>query len=431
MLSHVRTCSEPLVLHRDAQPARWTDEAQHRAAFASDPEFYALLAFVEGIQPWQQARILFLLLTESRRAFSPVLCASYERITLFLLATLPTATALTVFLAARRARANHRHTARAIVSYLLQHPDIESLACARPNAIRDCLEHAMGKSRARYVGHFAPRAGQNAPLPALLRRYGGTEAQVRRLLAALYFGTVAQDAKRPPAPVPAFAPDAESAAALVPLLLQFYRTGTSPELVEQLEAAVVRRADALPVVPGKIALILDASASMRGGSREEFAPIALAVALERVLKRNCPDLRAYNIGGFGWPPAPEGPTDFGRILIDALEAGPELVVFVTDGYENQSEGDTARILATLRTLGLTTPVICCRIETDPRCTVPDRESAMGLPAYPLRSESDFGTLVQILNLLVSPQSGRDSVIKALCARQERWETEVLGWTAAS
>jgi hypothetical protein len=430
LLSHLCIYSEPLLLRRDGKPVHWTDEARHRAAFASDPEFYALSAFTEGIHPWQQARILLLLLSESRGDFPLALRAICERITLFLLATLPTELVLTVFLAARRARANHRHTARAILSYLLQHPTIEALLCARPGAIRDCLEHALGKVQARTFGYYAPRAGQDLPLPALLRRYGGTETQIRRLFAALYFGAGEQTGNCAP-PIASLDRQPAPADVLVPLLQQFYRVGTSPALVQQLEAAVAGRSAELPTLPGKIALILDASASMRGGRRQEFTPMALAVAFERVLRVKCPQLRPYNIGGFGWPPAPEGPTDFGRVLIDALEGSPDLVVFVTDGFENQNPGDTACILATVRTMGLLTPVICCRIESDLSETAPYEAHGTEIPAFPLREEGDFRVALQTLNLLATPQTARESIVNDLRTRQERWETEVYGWTAAS
>jgi len=426
MLSHLCTCAEPLVLHRDGKPVRWQNEALHRAAFASDPELYSLSACVEGIQPWQQARILFLLLTVSRRDLDRTLVAQFERLTLFLLTTLASDLVLTVFLAARRARANHRHTSLSILSYLIHNPDIEALVCARPGAIRDCLEHALGRSQARYFGRHAPRAGVEAPLPALLKRAGGEETQIRRLFTALYFGGECEEMHTGVA-----VPEVTTHGVLVPLLQQFYRVGTSPELVREMEAAIAHRSADLPILPGRIALILDASASMRGSKKQEFAPIALAVSFERVMQAKCPDLRAYNIGGFGWPPAPEGPTDFARVLIDALEANPELVVFVTDGYENQNSGDTARILATLRTLGISTPIVCCRIETDPGETRIEEALEEGLVSITLRTERDFGVAMQILDLLITPQTARERVIDGLRARLMRWEKEVLGWTVAS
>ncbi|MCW3050909.1 MAG: hypothetical protein JWN14_79 [Chthonomonadales bacterium] len=426
MLSHLCTCAEPLVLHRDGKPVHWHDETLHRAAFASDPELYSLSACVEAIQPWQQARILFLLLTATRRDLDRTLVAQMERITLFLLTTLASDLVLTVFLAARRARANHRHTSRAILTFFIHHPDIEALACARSRVIRDCLEHALGKVQARYFGYYAPRAGVEAPLPALLKRSGGVEAHIRGLFASLYFGG---ECKETPVFVPA--PVAAPHGGLVLLLQQFYRVGTSPELVREMEAAIGHRAAELPSLPGRIALILDASASMRGPKKQEFAPIALAVAFERVMQAKCPDLRAYTVGGFGWPPAPEGPTDFGRMLIDALEGEPDVVVFVTDSYENQNAGDAARILATLRKLGISTPIVCCRIETDPRGTKLDAASGNGLVAIPIRTERDFGVVLQILDLLAAPQTARARVIDGLLVRQKRWEQEVLGWIAAS
>jgi hypothetical protein len=410
-------------------PIAWEDEARHRAAFASDPELYALCVHAAAIHPWQQTRILLLLLTEPRRSLSSSLRTLLERIMLFLLATLSTDQVLTVFLAARRARANHSHTARALLSYLFQHPDIDALVCTRRRVIQDCLEHALGKATARYFGYHAPRRGEDAPLPALLRRYGGSEANVRRLFAQLYFGERSEPRQLV---IERSAPREETASgSLVPLLQQFYRVGTSPDLVRNLEAAIVNRAAELPEISGRIALILDASASMRGDVGYEYAPLALAVAFERVMQVKCAELRVYTVGGFGWPPAPEGATDFGRALLDALEGDPELIVLVTDGYENLNQGDTARILASLPALGLAIPVVCCRTRPEPRSPEFTATATDFLPTFALHGEQEFEAALHILALIRTPEAARDSLVTRLRARQEQWETEAYGWTVAS
>jgi hypothetical protein len=402
----------------------WHDEPLHRAAFGSDPALYILCAFARGIHPWQQARILYLLLTESRRILSPSLCAHCERIVLFLLATLPTDLVLSVFLAVRRARANHRHTVRAMLSYLLQHPDIEAMAQSRPREIRDCLEHALGQGRARYFGFHAPQLGRDASLSAPLRRYGGSEVRLRSLFECLYFGVKKGEVRYGKLPYTTPVNEPVASGTLVPLLSRLYRDGTSPELISGLEAAIAGSSADLPSLPGRVALILDASASMRGNSEQPYAPIALAVAFERVLQVRCADLRSYSIGGFGWPPAPEGPTDFGRALLDALEGDPELILFLTDGYENLNEGDAARIVSTLRTLGLSTPVVCCCV--DLLAIFP----AANVPAIPLRTAEDFEATLQIFDMMIEPQAARTRIVNRLRARQSLWETEVLGWTVA-
>ncbi len=402
----------------------WNDESLHRAAFGSDPELYTLCAFAGGIHPWQQARILFLLLTESRRRLSPSLWSHCERITLFLLATLPTDLVLCVFLAVRRARANHRHTVRAVLSYLLQHPDIEAMAQSRPREIRDCLEHALGQGRVRYFGYHAPRLGREASLCAPLRRYGGSEARLRSLFECLYFGAKTGPARYGRQKVTAPVNEPASPGTLVPLLSRLYRDGTSPELISGLEAAIAGSSADLPSLSGRIALILDASASMRGSGEPPYAPIALAVAFERVLQIKCADLRFYTIGGFGWPPAPEGPTDFGRALLDALEGAPDLIVILTDGYENLNDGDAARIVATLRTLGLSTPVVCCCVD------LPVVFPAANVPTIPLRTAEDFEATLQVFDMMIAPQAARTRIVNRLRERQSLWETEVLGWTVA-
>ena len=289
------------------------------------------------------------------------------------------------------------------------------------------------KQRHAYFGRYAPRSGQEAPLPAHAEALWRVAR--RKFDASSRSSTSATGDRKAPARSQAgvdAAPDAAPSGALTPLLQQLYRVGTSPDLIRSLEAAVANFAAALPALAGRIALLLDASASMRGGGRQEFAPIALAVAFERVLQATCPGLHVYQIGGFGWPPAPEGPTDFGRLLIDALEAGPDLVVFVTDGYENLNagrcrphpgdtpnarRGDRRSSVAASRRLRAKGGLLPLRRQACPPCRC-------------ARSE-DFGAAFQVLDLLAAPQEPARGCVERLRARREVWETEAYRWTVAS
>jgi hypothetical protein len=108
-LQHLRTTNEPFILRRDAALPQWSDEAWHRSNYDQNPELYALLAVMETIQPWQRVRILFQLLKRSRKGMSNEVRCTLERATNLLLAFLHPDQVLTVFLALRRVRANHKH----------------------------------------------------------------------------------------------------------------------------------------------------------------------------------------------------------------------------------------------------------------------------------------------------------------------------------
>src|ERR1043166_2389884 len=147
---YLRDNQKPLLLHRDGQPPIWSDAGVHQAAFAADPGLYALLALQGAAHPVQRAAVLFQILHESRQGMDRDVRRTLERVSAVLLAALPIDLVMTVFLSLRRTRANHKHTMRAILTYLLNHPQMEDLVSLRRPAIIDSLEHAVGKSVARY-----------------------------------------------------------------------------------------------------------------------------------------------------------------------------------------------------------------------------------------------------------------------------------------
>ena len=72
-------------------------------------------------------------------------------------------------------------------------------------------------------------------------------------------------------------------------------------------------------------------------------------ALELVLRKRCADLLAVPTAGDG--------TDLAGGVITAARERPDLIVVVTDGYENTYPGDLARVAATLPRLGVEAAVV--------------------------------------------------------------------------
>src|SRR5262245_39283198 len=158
-VQHLLTCDQPYFVAKDGAPPRWEDEGLHRAAWEADPELYGLYGTLERVTAGQRARLLFQLLERTWEGLAPEARQTPARCGQLSLAVLPADVVLQVFLALRRARANHKHATRAILGYLLNHPALEELVRRRRPAVRDCLEHALGKSVARACFRIAAGAG--------------------------------------------------------------------------------------------------------------------------------------------------------------------------------------------------------------------------------------------------------------------------------
>ena len=80
-------------------------------------------------------------------------------------------------------------------------------------------------------------------------------------------------------------------------------------------------------------------------------------------------------------------------VIAALRERPDLVVVVTDGYENTYPGDLARVAATLPRLGVEAAVVCCPATFSHSDDLTLRRPAPALPQRAFWHEADFASLV--------------------------------------
>ncbi|MFD0534330.1 hypothetical protein ACFQY7_11695 [Actinomadura luteofluorescens] len=148
LLAHLHHHDTALSLPRGAC-LRWDDADLHRAAHTGDPEGYALLGLAPGVRPWQRARVLLQILAASQAGLDDRARAVQARVARVLTLGLPPAHVITVLLALRRLRANHKHTTRTALRFVLEHPAADALIAARRPALRDCFEHALGAATAR------------------------------------------------------------------------------------------------------------------------------------------------------------------------------------------------------------------------------------------------------------------------------------------
>ncbi|MEV5891831.1 vWA domain-containing protein [Nonomuraea fuscirosea] len=430
LLQHFRAHDVPLVLSRSGEPV-WDDAELHRTAQLSDPEGYALLALVPGVLPWQRARVLLRTLAATQDGLDERTRATLAKATRALMFGLPPAYALTALLALRRLRANHKHVTRAVVAFVLEHPEADALIEARRPALVDCFEHALGKTTARACARLITEAAATTEAAVTTEAADTTEAthtteatdtsgmaggdggrylrrsllrftadpvlaakRVRALYAPGTYGVPAP--QEPPAPLdpvreypPIVTPTNRGDIAAT--LVHLYQGGPVAELRPALAGYVARATRGLPRLDASVAMVLDTSGSMRGYGEREWAVMSQAVALRLVLAEVCDRFTVVETGGT--ERAPAGSADLAGGLLDALGAGPDLVVVVTDGYENHLPGDLARVAATLPRAGVTTPVVRCLAAFTKGDDLTLRDPAPGLPGQAFWHEDDFAALL--------------------------------------
>lgn len=436
--AHLRSQQESLILRRN-EPAEWSDKTLHQSAYERNPEGYALSAIAAGIQTEQRVRILFQLLRASRAGMAKEVRRTLERVTGVLLAILPADRVLTVFLALRRDRANHKHTAKTILKYILNHSHFEDMAICRRPAVMDCLEHAMGKNVARACAKMLGNSDVADPtyVRQHLLRFARDREWVKQIVPLLYgqetqqtgngkyqiVHTQYRDRVEPPREQPKTV-TATNRGDICATLIHLYRGGTSSELEQALDRYVAEAARQLPWFEGKLAIVLDASASTRGYGEREYCCIAQSVALKLVLEKCCANVEVFPVGGSGRIPMPEGHTDLALAAIAALESQPDLVAIVSDGYENIYRGDLARVVATLPQLNIQTPIVFCHSKFSNSDDLTLRRPVSNLPEMEFWHQHDFENLLISMFSLVSGENYEIGMRKFLLKKLDELEKDL-------
>ena len=123
-----------------------------------------------------------------------------------------------------------------------------------------------------------------------------------------------------------------------------------------------RTLHAAPLPLGKVAAVLDRSYSTAGSRDKPRRPLALALAVDKLLAAAAREYRSFWTG----PPVedpllqePRGQTDLATPLLAALEWAPELVVIVSDGFDNDPPRGAGEVCRVFR----------ARIDPDRRTTI--------------------------------------------------------------
>ncbi|KIG18580.1 hypothetical protein DB30_00265 [Enhygromyxa salina] len=123
---------------------------------------------------------------------------------------------------------------------------------------------------------------------------------------------------------------------------------------EALDAAMQRAAQQIVRHPsaklGRVALVADNSYSSRGSGQKRKRPLALALAAHYLLGAAASELTTH----WTWPIAslaelrPRGHTDLATPILNALALRPELLIVVSDGYDNDPPGGAAEVVRVFR-----------------------------------------------------------------------------------
>jgi hypothetical protein len=401
LIAQLTTPGAPLAVTR-AGRVDGPDVTEHSAAFERDPAGYALLALLPGVTEAQRARMLLQLLGPSRIGWPDTTRRTVDRVVRLLVLGLPAPVVGTVLLALRHRRANHKHVTRAALRLLFEHAEAAEFVGTHRRVALSIVEHALGKATARGVARALRTADPSIVdvRRALLRFVADEDVASDRLLA-LYTRPAlalipAADAAGPSARLdldldggrPAVV-TATNRGDLAATLVHRLRGGASPDLDAAQRRYLDAAAAAVPRYPGRLALVVDRSASMRGYGEREWAVQSQAAALELVLGVRCERLSTVDTPGAG--------TDLASGVIAALDRQPDLrpdlVAVVTDGYENAYEGDLARVVATLPRLGIDVPVVVCAATFGHSDDLALRRPAPAVPQRAFWHEADLGPLV--------------------------------------
>lgn len=200
---------------------------------------------------------------------------------------------------------------------------------ALPFTIAEGLAAARGVPRARFLERIAPRltAAERLRLQTASERVTGERVEIDL----------------------ASAPPTRLASYLLSLPREA-RERRKDELRLALDRSAHRAAARTGARFGRVAAVLDASYSASGSGEKRRRPLAVALSASAFLRAASREHRAF------WTTRPSdeilvearGATDLATPILDAIEWGAEMIVIVSDGYDNDPPGGAAEILRVYR-----------------------------------------------------------------------------------
>jgi hypothetical protein len=128
---------------------------------------------------------------------------------------------------------------------------------------------------------------------------------------------------------------------------------TEREVLETaLDAATKSALRKAPFRLGKVAAVLDCSFSASGSGDKRRRPLALALAADRLLRAAASQYEAFWTSAMADPflVTARGQTDLATPILAALASAPDLVVIVSDGWDNSPPEGARHVLDLYRTM---------------------------------------------------------------------------------
>lgn len=371
------TCTGQREFYEDARQQDLSIDFLHGYILGNYRRLYAL-TLATGINHHNQALIIFNLLASGAPKHSAHKLEEANLVRLSL-SELPINRVLKLFTRLKLERVNNRRTRAVIKSYLNARKDHAFDAVKYRSKIKQALAHVHEKvdgERARFLFDSAEAKPKSFKTPIF-----DSYQRARYSKQAVYelpFTVAESFAERHSIPRDVFLKGIEGqltknerlrlqkAAArerrvsidvdfgkldLTRLVLYWFSLSYAKqvEVKDQFEMALEKHAEKLlkgtQIVQDKIALVVDRSFSMWGSKEKKRRPLAIAFAVHQILKRAA---KAYKV--FWSSPIkqdlhlqPKGQSNIAEPFIDALKTKPDMLLIVSDGFENDPEGLTSQI----------------------------------------------------------------------------------------
>ncbi|HET8846205.1 MAG TPA: vWA domain-containing protein [Ktedonobacteraceae bacterium] len=176
--------------------------------------------------------------------------------------------------------------------------------------------------------------------------------------------------------------------------------------------------EAKPVSGGRVALVLDLSQSMVSSGDRLYHPAALALALTSLLRTGLNETQLYQVGGAGEfetgsLPRPEGVADLAQALLKAARDDAQIVLLLTDGYENLRPGDVAQVVDGLRQSGYTAPIYQVVPVYAQAENLSLRRLSENVPLLPIGHEEQLGEILMYIMLATAEEQLTDENLRQL------------------
>lgn len=408
MTQSLNTPDSPYFVLRSAKRITYPNEDMVRNELKTKPVSMMIALLTEENKDFDCITAAYLLLTDSS-----LVSSRRAAMTRTLLKMLPTDQVLKVFLALKKNRVNSKFVTRSILRYIWNHPCLNDLAVARPGILRDCLEHALGRNTVRgFVARLLQNDVNQEIIGALTDKMDIDSRTVLTVIRIIYqklslTGNIAKSTIKYKSAHLDFrrkilftTPEFKTVTVntrgdISASLISLYQGSSVSAVWDYMIQAVEKIASRISSTTMHVAMVLDHSTSTRGDGQREFACIAQSVALMMVLDRVC-NLTVFHVGnewktiiGSHKLPLPAGETDLASAFLDAVESQPDLVIIVSDGYENRMHGDLNFVLKSIPEESAAIPAVFIHSMFTHKDSLEKRRPTTQLPELYFWHENDF------------------------------------------